>query len=423
MITQQALDFIKKQLGEGKSREEIRTALLGGGWQVEHIDVAFKQVDAVSGEVSTTVAASQDLPGPIALLKEAWAIYTQRWAAYSGIMIYPLLFLIPFFLVVAFGASSTILLEKAFAFDAFVVLLLPLVLVFALLTLFVQGWAQVALIYAAKDREEGIGVKQAYQRAMGKVIPYWWVAFLTGLIVMGGLLLFIVPGIIFISSFSLAMFVLVVEDIRGMDALLKSREYVKGLRGKVLGRLIFAGLIYLVVSILLSILSSVANLSLLDSILSPIANLVIGPVITIYVYLMYVHIKRIKGDVPLTPQKGEKAKFIAVGILGIILIPAILVGIVLTSLSSSRSTALDAQRKAQLSSFRSFLEVYYDQHGVYPPSLKQLNESSSSTPGNTFRIDPYEYTLGENGEDYELCTILVKTGRTCVSGSGSPSQF
>jgi len=68
--------------------------------------------------------------------------------------------------------------------------------------------------------------------------PLIWVGLLAGFVGAGGFLLFVIPGIVFTVWFCFAQFVLVREDLRGMDALLKSREYVRGKGGKVALRLL-----------------------------------------------------------------------------------------------------------------------------------------------------------------------------------------
>lgn len=77
--------------------------------------------------------------------------------------------------------------------------------------------------------------------------PYLWrmigCYILYGLIVLGGLLLLIVPGIIWALKFSLAFYLIVDQNMGVTDALKKSAELTTGVKWELLGFGILAGLI------------------------------------------------------------------------------------------------------------------------------------------------------------------------------------
>ena len=54
---------------------------------------------------------------------------------------------------------------------------LGLMSVLTLVSFVSQLWSQVALLYAIKDREENIGIKESYHRGWGKITSYFWISF------------------------------------------------------------------------------------------------------------------------------------------------------------------------------------------------------------------------------------------------------
>ena len=75
---------------------------------------------------------------------------------------------------------------------------------------------------------------------LSRLLPLIWTSILMGLAVMGGLILLIIPGILFMFWFALATHVVVIEGISGAKALGRSRKLVRNNLGTmiVLGLLI-----------------------------------------------------------------------------------------------------------------------------------------------------------------------------------------
>jgi uncharacterized membrane protein len=75
------------------------------------------------------------------------------------------------------------------------------------------------------------------------VAPVIGVALLVGLIIAGGLILCVVPGVIAMGMYALAVPVAIQEKLGGMDALRRSASLVKGYRGDVIAVLFVIGLL------------------------------------------------------------------------------------------------------------------------------------------------------------------------------------
>jgi hypothetical protein len=101
--------------------------------------------------------------------------------------------------------------------------------------------ATVAIINALA---RGTNVAASYRVGLKLFWPALWISILNIVALIGGFVLLIVPGLILTFSLIFAVYVLVVEDKRGMQALEQSRKYVKGYWWAVVGRMVLVGLIF-----------------------------------------------------------------------------------------------------------------------------------------------------------------------------------
>ena len=118
-------------------------------------------------------------------------------------------------------------------------------LVFGLVTLFVTLVLVGAVAWAAAGalvgREPDLG--EAYRFGAARMWSTLLVSVLTGLAVAGGIILLVIPGIIFLTRFVVSVPALVVEGKRGRAALSRSWNLVVGHSWPVFGTLLVAGLI------------------------------------------------------------------------------------------------------------------------------------------------------------------------------------
>lgn len=144
-----------------------------------------------------------------------------------------------------------------------------------------------------------------------------------------------------------------------------------------------------------------------------------------------------KHDLALRVQKSKTLLygFSLVELLVVLGVIVILMGVSLFGLSSSRTSARDTRRKADLESIRSGLELYRADCRFYPATLAAGTTltGDGSSPGcassniyiQTVPSDPvagrlYGYTRLSNFT-YELCTSLESGGATtsCTASCGS----
>lgn len=415
MIKQQLFDYIKQQLQQGVSQEQIKNSLIANGWQAQDVDEVFAFIQNFANHSQYVPSPTQGiplLPSATAIFGQAWAIYKQRLGTFLGIMTIPMLIMVVLIAVLTGdGFLDVILLSSKFASGGFSLLIL-LKILFWFIVVISQTWGQTALLYAIKDNQERIGVVESYRRGWHKIISYWWVLLLTGFIMFGGFLLLIVPGIIFSVWFSLAIFILIAEDLTGMNALLKSREYVKGKWGGVFWRLFFMGALSLIISSVLNLISWLLQIPF-----GLIITLFWVPLAMTYSFLIYSNLKSLKGEIVFAPTSGEKVPFILVAIFGISVIFTMLFSVIFGVFGPVSARERDKKRQADINQIRSGLELYYVKHNNYPSSLNELSsEYFLDLPVDPLTKQSYQYQLQQNGTDYKVCAQLELTKtQKCVT--------
>ncbi len=176
-------------------------------------------------------------------------------------------------------------------------------LVFILLTL-LGFFLYLVSIIRLESKE--LSLLEVYKNSVKKILPFSFTMILSTLIVIIGLLLFVIPGIIFLIRFYFVQFIASLEGIYYKSALRKSSEYVKGLWWKVFLRIValiaFIFLIYFIFDFLsiVASLSSIISISLSYIIsifyifLSILFNYSINIFSIVYMYTLYKQIKNIK---------------------------------------------------------------------------------------------------------------------------------
>jgi hypothetical protein len=96
-------------------------------------------------------------------------------------------------------------------------------------------------------------IEESYRYGLARLGSIILVGLLVALAVIGGLILFVIPGIIVATRLSCSIAALVVEDKRGREALRRSWNLVKGFGWRVFGAFLFSGLLAGLASSLLTL--------------------------------------------------------------------------------------------------------------------------------------------------------------------------
>lgn len=107
------------------------------------------------------------------------------------------------------------------------------------LSVFVSFIVELASITAMPSIVSGkkVGIKKLFKNAWTKILPFAVLLLLVGLLQVGGLLLLIIPGVLFTVWFGFSKFIFVEKNTGITDSLRQSKNLVKGSFWKVLGRL------------------------------------------------------------------------------------------------------------------------------------------------------------------------------------------
>jgi len=357
------------------------------------------------------------LPGVGDLLSQSWQILTARIGTFLIITAIPFIALIVMIAAsfISLSAKSDLKQIGSLPEIGSALLLnivsLGLILVLWLAFLLLNFWAQIALIRVVAKREERIGVKEAYFYAIRKTFSYLWVIILSGIIITGGMFLFFIPGVVFAVWFSLAAFVLVNEDARGMAAILKSKEYMRGQWFAIFWRWLALGLIAWLISIpagiAISVAPSIIKLiagAVLGSTAGQYAGVMIGLIFLIplqaitvsfgiiYGSLIYAHLRLLRGSFEFNPSGGQKIGFLAIGIFGIIF-PLLMFGYAIMNILTSFGAIKSYKSDLKYNVNASFNGAFNNQN------LNRSFQNANNKQTNTSNINMWNDVLDDTDRD------------------------
>lgn len=233
------------------------------------------------------------LPGIEELIRASWSEFQARFPLLIGLY---LLTIVAFAVPTVLGALLGAVLAGVGGRTASI----------ALIALgFVGGigcgfWCLAALFQAVAHGE--LGLRESLERGRDLIPSLIWVSLLAGFVVLGGYCLLILPGILFTVWFFSSQFILVTEDVRGVEALLKSREYVRGFGVEVALRLLLVWFASLVVG-------AVPFIGLFLS-------LAFFPFLLLYHYLLFQDLRLIKGELLYSCGTADRLKWPGVALAG-----------------------------------------------------------------------------------------------------------
>jgi hypothetical protein len=233
------------------------------------------------------------------LVKESWKIYKNNFLLFLKIIGW---LFIP-------TVIWTILDVSNLTEVAVVPINICLGLIYSILSIF----ASIALVLVTDNiiKERNVGLKEIFDLSYSKFFFFFWVSILANLAIIGGTLLFIVPGIIFAVLFSFAPIAAVLDGQKGALALSYSKSLVKDNFWGVLWRWIASFFIYAVAlsSIILALIYLVGLVTgelgaILASgeslwwsrLISDTLSLLTIPLFTIIGVLLYNSLKKEKGN-------------------------------------------------------------------------------------------------------------------------------
>jgi hypothetical protein len=174
-------------------------------------------------------------------------------------------------------------------------------LTFGLLYVFLLGAAQAATVFAVSDLYLGrpTGLRECYKRVGAKAIRVILILILTGLTVMVGFLLLIIPGFILMCRTAIAVPVSMLEDTKSIRSIERSMELTKGYSGQVFIIFLMVWVLTWIVAMIFqtpfAFLMQTQHVSfgalLLQHLSGFVSQVLVGPIATIAFSLMYYNLR------------------------------------------------------------------------------------------------------------------------------------
>jgi hypothetical protein len=298
-------DKLKNNLEKFQQPEETQEA------EKDKIDSTLTSLAPQSSQPVTTLIELRPIGE---LFKESWEFFKSRFVTLIALYLLSIVFL---FVLIGIFSGIGYLLSTLFPENK------NAVIAAGIFTGMIPGfiamfWVFAAFTFAVVD--ETLGIREALGKGWQKLGPFMWLASLLGFIITGGFFFLVIPGVIFLVWFVFAQFILASEDERGMNAILKSKGYVRERWFDIFLRLFVIWLVSAILGIV--------------PLIGPILSLLFFPFTMIFICLIYQDLKAIKGEEFIYPHSsGEKFKWIGIGALGYIVLPLLIIGILGASLT------------------------------------------------------------------------------------------
>ncbi len=244
------------------------------------------------------------------IISESFQLYVKNWRNF-----------VPYMLVIFL---PTLILSLVGVFSSYLEVFVPatglisstIIIVLYAASFVITIWATIALIRSlnASLSDQTLEWKENFKVSNHLILPVIITSIMVGLIVLGGSLLFVIPGIIFSIWYSFATYPVILDNIKGLEALGISKSLVVGRWAQIAWRIIVIGFIFALISILLSSLTNfVVGLipmvnflkSALSSLLGSLVSTILVPLSTAGSLILYYSAKAnpVGAELPPVPPK------------------------------------------------------------------------------------------------------------------------
>lgn len=227
-----------------------------------------------------------------ALLRDAWRSYRENFSLMIRTYLYALIGFVPLIatLILLFAYSQTYP-YFSFGLQVFLAVLLAYAGLFSLgFLIYMTVNAYLGMFIAIKENFR-LEPKQNLEEGKKRFWSYIVISLLTFLLILFWFFMLVIPALVFMVFYSLAVYVLIFEDKREMDAIKRSYHLIKGRFWAVTGRLLFLLLIVAAISGLFASLRSLGEegslwFSLM-SLLEQVAGFILTPFYILYNFFIY----------------------------------------------------------------------------------------------------------------------------------------
>lgn len=226
-----------------------------------------------------------------------------------------------------------------------------------------------ATIMLIADTDPNISSFGIFKKSLKKVWPLFLVTIISWLIVAGGFVILIIPGILFSVLLSFASYLVILENVSPLQAVRKSVYIISKNFGIIFVRLIVLFLIGFMGGLIINLITG-SDGSLVANTVSFVFNLLFSWFSVAYTYSLFQEAKKMAGE-----GSGKLIWMAVVALIGWLLITGI-VYLVIRSGVVNQSNTISTPSQID----NSFLEIDEDEDLFLTPSDSVLPASDSSSP-------------------------------------------
>jgi len=315
MVNSELIQYIRDNQQRQVADAEIRKALASEGWTNYEIEEAFDSLDERKsvGETKNGIIEID------ALIKSTWAdtkMKLKSWLIAYLIIIGVGFGVLLLFIMLFGGGVAGLLISQYLETSVFIVTISVMIIC--------GIWLQYGLIRLVISDAPPKPTAILFQFKIFRLLGFFGLVIVTALIVMGGYLLLLIPGLILSVYLLFASIVYIKEQVGMFEALQRSVYYVTDNFGAVVLRfLVLVGLV-----IVCNILISVFNLvPLLGKLISIVFGFIWSLYAQVYLYQLYKSLVAVKSTAEFVAVGWFKPTSIILAGLGIVLLVGLFIGI------------------------------------------------------------------------------------------------
>jgi hypothetical protein len=290
MVNPEISRHISEQLAAGRNESDIRAALLAQNYPPSEIDAAFgawKSNPTLPEKKQTGIFVRESWEILKAMGKDIGRIYLQ-FLKRASYFVVPIVVL--YVIVRVLQNNGTLSAE----------IVNPVNIVLAgvgiICLIYLMIWLQATLSLFILNRQRGMSYSEAISEGKQKMGAFFWASLLSGLLTFLWALLLIIPGIIYGVYYTFAEYITLDKGLKGMDAVRKSMEYVKGMWWQVVYSFLGLGAVYFFIYIIEMVVTAIIGQDL-GGIVNMLFSIVFVPYSLIYSVLVYEKLKSLKPEV------------------------------------------------------------------------------------------------------------------------------
>ncbi len=379
MVTQDLLNYVRSELSAGKNRGDVTLDLVTSGWAGEDIDEVFRQAgNGLPPNPSNPPPGKLDgrLPSVINLFKESWQLFKVILLPFLrliglgivgfaavGLIIGAIVFILTVFKVNPFSLTSIAASTGVFETILIIVTILLTIVGLIYLIAVISPMIQISIIMILSSGGN-LPVLQAIKNSRVLAIPFFLTTAFSGLVMAGGIYALLIPGIYFSVIFAFVQYIVVVDGLKGKEALKRNYMMVKGRFWPVFFRFIAISIISYALSFVLQL---VADDNSFLVILLTIFNIFVNLFTAAYCFVLFQKVKQL----PLYPRPVSMKWIWVTSILGFVMFP-LLLAFMLIAINPSRqfAQANDTQRKSDVNVILNAISQYQaESSGILPLEL------------------------------------------------------